>query len=157
MIYPDGRLKSLKTNKFIEPYLGITHRKYPKKYKKLYFRLIYEGRTINRPLHRLMAETFIPNPENKPQVNHIDGDTLNNNLYNLEWCTAKENMKHASRTGLLATAERHGNTKLTWDQVTKIRTRYEKGGISQRKLAKEYGVDQKAICEMVNFRSWLRL
>jgi hypothetical protein len=61
-------------------------------------------------VHRLVAETFIPNPENKPFVNHIDGDKTNNTVENLEWCTAKENTNHAIKNDLMRVNEH-------WDKV----------------------------------------
>ena len=65
-----------------------------------YIRVRLDGET--RYVHRLVAQAFIPNPENKPIVNHIDGNKINNRIENLEWVTAKENAQHASRTGLLS-------------------------------------------------------
>lgn len=56
--------------------------------------LCRDGMRIKRYVHRLVALTFLDNPDNKPQVNHINHDKLDNRADNLEWCTAQENMKH---------------------------------------------------------------
>lgn len=56
--------------------------------------LCKNGSRINRKIHRIVAETFISNPDNKPQINHIDGDKTNNEVSNLEWCTNQENQNH---------------------------------------------------------------
>lgn len=62
-----------------------------------------DGKQKHYYVHRLMAEAFIPNTENKPQVNHIDGNSLNNDISNLEWVTASENTQHAYDNGLIET------------------------------------------------------
>lgn len=62
-------------------------------------------------VHRLVALTFIPNPDGLPEVNHRDGDKRNNAVANLEWMTHADNGRHASHLGLLATGDRHGRCK----------------------------------------------
>ena len=63
--------------------------------------LYQDGRRSTKRVNRLVAEAFIPNPDDKPEVNHKDGNKLNNNVSNLEWTTKKENCEHAWRTGLV--------------------------------------------------------
>ena len=66
-----------------------------------YVNLYNEFGRKTKKIHRLVAETFIPNPKNLLQVNHIDGNKLNNRLENLEWCTQQENTLHAVRHSLI--------------------------------------------------------
>lgn len=73
-------------------------------------------------VHRLVAQAFIPNPENKPQVNHIDGNKLNNNVENLEWATSSENNKHRYALNLHnQDGPKNPSAKLTAVEVRKIR------------------------------------
>ena len=72
----------------------------PYKTKKGYLSVKIKEHKTARPVHRLVAQAFIPNLENKPQVNHIDGSKENNNVNNLEWCTNQENCIHAVKMGL---------------------------------------------------------
>lgn len=78
-------------------------------------------------IHRIVAEYYIPNPENKPFVNHKDGNKANNSVENLEWVTHRENMDHAINFGLVKRAEENANSKLTTDQAEQICKMLEHG------------------------------
>lgn len=73
---------------------------YPCRKGYLYVQLFVKDAHFRDSLHRLVAKAFLPNPENKKTVNHIDGNKANNHVSNLEWATHSENLLHAHATGL---------------------------------------------------------
>lgn len=88
-------------------------------------------------VHRLVGFAFIPNSDNKPYINHIDGVKDNNKVENLEWCTQKENVRHAIDTGLAKSlyGESNKNSKLSESEVFKIRSLYHERGYKQKKIS----------------------
>ena len=106
--------------------------------------------------HRLVALYHIPNPENKQQVNHIDGNPLNNNVANLEWATPQENVEHAYRTGLnWCVNEKHKDAKLSVKDVERIREL--KDTYLRKELAKMFGVSASHISEIISGKSRKRI
>jgi NUMOD4 motif/HNH endonuclease len=104
-------------------------------------------------VHRLVAEAFIPNPHNKPQVNHRNPPKQNNCVDNLEWATNSENEAHAIVNGLINTkGTRNGMSVLSPEKVKEIRSKA--GKITQRALAKQYGVVQQTISRVVRHELW---
>lgn len=104
---------------------------------KGYFRVTLYGKTRRHfQVHRLVAIAFIPNPDNKREVNHKDGDKTNNNDWNLEWNTPKENVIHAWDNGLnhALKGEENGFSKLTTDNVIEIRNSQMTGVFLSKKF-----------------------
>lgn len=109
-------------------------------------------------LHRLVASHFIENPESKEQINHIDGNKLNNVSNNLEWCTRKENMVHASQSKLFneRTGTKNGRSKLDENSVIEMRKR-RKQGEKITSLSKYYKVGTSVVSSICLGKSWKHL
>lgn len=107
-------------------------------------------------ISRLVAEHFIPNPLNKPEVNHKDGVKANNHYTNLEWNTRSENMIHAHKILKInkVMGESLWMSKLTAGQVREIRGRYQFRKFGCCKLAHIYNVDPSCIWLIVNNKNW---
>ena len=121
----------------------------------------------SRLVHRLVAQTFIPNPENKPCVNHLNGIKTDNRVENLEWVTYKENIEHAAKTGLIDYTKRkntntkiyprdenHKLTKATREQVIEMRKMYDSGDYVLRELSDKFSMSISVIWKIVNRKTW---
>lgn len=114
-------------------------------------------------VHKAIAETFIPNPDNKPQVNHIDGNKQNNAIENLEWATISENTLHAFVNGLYDVNKLKGvnnhEAKLTNEEVVFIRTHYipYDHDYGTYGLARRFKVGEATIWRIVNNKSYTNI
>lgn len=106
-------------------------------------------------VHRLVAEKYIPNPNNLPQVNHKDGNKLNNSVDNLEWVSNKQNREHALENGLHLCGEQCSWSKLKEKNVIYILEHYPE--ISIKELALKFNVNRNTISDIVHHRSWKQL
>lgn len=104
----------------------------------------------NKKIHRLVAEAFIPNPENKPQANHIDEDKTNNHASNLEWMTAQENNNHGTRNE--RAGKSIGKTQSIPIIATNIKTSESKEFHSGKECAIQLGLDPSSITKVLKGR-----
>lgn len=159
-----GNVKSLKRtvvdcrgfNKTISEKV-LKHRRHNHGYR--YITLCRPGDYHNKLVHRLIAEHFIENPQNKPHINHINGNKADNRLENLEWCTQSENNQHAVDTGLISrTGEKNGRAKLTPEAVKYIKEKYQWHGYwNQERLADKFGVTATTIGGVVLGKTWTHI
>ena len=108
----------------------------------------------NKLIHRLVAEAFIPNLENKSQVNHIDGNKLNNHVSNLEWNTSLENTQHAIRTGLRKQDGEDNNNATMTNETVKLIIQDLLDGKRNIDIAKKYDVHKSVIGSIKAKRKW---
>lgn len=116
-------------------------------------RLWNKGKTRLCKIYRLLAIQFIPNPENKREVNHLDGNRMNHSLSNLEWTTASENMKHAVKNGLSKGQFKkgfdHQKAKLSKEDVYEIR-RLRESGMKHRLIGEKFNITMDHACRIAN-------
>lgn len=138
-----GRMKELK-----QSYVKDVRKRNPKPY----IQVGVKGCTL---LHRIIADTFISSVEGMT-VNHIDGNTLNNSISNLEVITMEANQKHAKDSGLIPSGEKHGRTKYSDELLTKALAEIKTGN-SVISTAKKYGITQSYLNKVKNgvYRAYL--
>lgn len=144
-----GKVKNTKTNKYLKGAIN----------SKGYLRVeLHLNKKIKKFfVHRLVAEYFVENPLNKEQVNHIDGNKLNNNMNNLEWVTNQENRNHAIKNNLTKNlcGEETPWSKLTKKDVIFIRSEYDKKEtFNAKKLSKKFKVSTSQILLVAKRKSW---
>jgi hypothetical protein len=133
----------------------------------LYVTLYKKGNHVKKSIHRLVMENFVPNPNNLPQVNHIDGNKTHNHITNLEWCNASENAKHSWNMGNRVFTEKakessRKNVKLalaklkkfTNEDVAIIRELRDSYGIGCRRLQRMFSVSKSCIDNILNEKTY---
>ncbi len=137
-----GKVKILKPNLNMHGYLVVC--------------LFKDGKCKRRIVHSLVAETFIPNPDSLPEVNHISGIKFDCSVSNLEWVTTAANHQHARKNGLIKTGADSSRAKFTAEQILEIRDTCILGdkeyGI--RPLAKKYGVGRSTIKRILQGKTY---
>ena len=131
-----GKVRNIKSGRILKPHLN--HNGYLKHH-------LYKHNKLKELfLHRIIAIAFIDNPEEKPQVNHIDENKLNNDLSNLEWCTVRENLIHGTRTKRVA--EKLSQKVIQLDLNDNVLNEFE----SMRQAERETGVSVGNISSCCN-------
>ena len=151
-----GNLKSLPKLIFINRYTKIkilSDRIDGNGYKHV---LLYKNKKSKSfKIHKLVTDHFIENKNNKKEINHKDGNKLNNYFQNLEWCTHSENIKHSFRIGTSDNkGENHPRNKLTDKIVINIKKLYKTGKYSHKKIALIYNVHRSTISYVLNKKIW---
>lgn len=139
IITEDGQVINRKTKRVLKPQPN----------NKGYLRVMICGKKYF--VHRLVAEKYIPNPENKKQVNHKNGNKLDNSVNNLEWVTNQENRDHAVKNKLHLQGEDCPWSKLTSQQVIEIRNNNTK---TVAELAQFYNISEATIRDILSNRTW---
>ena len=121
--------------------------------------ITYDGKQYIKSIHRLVAETFLPNINNLPEVNHKDGVKTHNWVWNLEWCTPKDNIHHAFRTGLKKgmKGSEHPNHRITDEVALRICEMLASGKYSYDEIAETTGASYSIVKKIKNGTRWTHI
>lgn len=152
-VFRNGIVKRLKGNDYVPLISFVSNAGYVR------VSLYDGGKIIKKSVHRLVAESFIPNPEDKPQVNHINGIKTDNRDCNLEWNTASENQKHAykERLQLPVRGEKHGNSKLKECEVLEIFKLANDEVLGPNEIANKFEISRRTVSNIKVGDSWSHL
>lgn len=140
-------------------YNTVTHKPLiPETTNRGYQRVLiyYNGKRRHYAVHRLVAETFLPNPKQYPEVNHKNGDKTKNTVYNLEWCTASYNVRHSYDTGLNYTGERVTNASMTDETARKIAKCLVENKLTITEISNLTGASRRSIRHLLLGENWRR-
>lgn len=147
-----GNIFNINRNHLMTPYLSNSGYKVVK--------ITIPGINISKNyfLHRLIAQTFIPNPKNLPYINHIDANKLNNNINNLEWCTPEHNVHEAIRLNLMNYKydDEHHGSKLSSEEVENIIIEYLNGK-EPKEIYKEKGLNKNLVNQIIRGVSYKKI
>lgn len=162
-----GRVRSWRRPKGVKGFRGtisgrretsfvLTPPKESNKQSRLKISLCRDGKVYNARVHLLVAQAFLPNPDNLPQVNHKTGNFRDNRVANLEWISKEGNIAHAVKHGLTAHGEKNRFAKLNPQKVRESRQLYA-SGVSQEEIGRIMGVSQVAIGLALRGVTWRRV
>lgn len=146
-IYPDGTIVGPKRGK-------IKQRENADGYMEVTLGTM-SNRHAGVRVHRIVAEQFIPNPLNLPEVNHKDYNRKNNHVENLEWISHINNVRHSVKVGHYDNqkGESNGRSRVTMEDVKNIRQQYNDGArVSD--LAKKYEIGWSTVYNIVTYKTW---
>ena len=153
MVSTDGIVKRVKTNKILKQKLDKDN------YLSVNISMGSRGNSRQVFVHRLVAEAFIPNPENKPLVRHIDGNPINNCVENLIWVTPKENIEYSIKTGAKESdcGSLSCNSKLSPNEISYCRKMYQPRNklYGCNALAKRFGVSKSTMSYILNTKTYI--
>lgn len=145
-----GRVKSLKFGKQLIMKGGFTSNGYP------CVTLLANNKQLSKNIHRLVAESFLENRNSYKCVNHKNGIKSDNRVENLEWCTHKQNSKHAVNAGLIKSGENSYKCKTTEETIKKIFL-LRKAGMQRKEIIKSLNISINVYKDVTSGKSWKNL